>query len=79
MASVAKWLRQWIVVPPLAGSSPVVRPDITVASVSIYGTGGFSHKLKGKAQILHHFLRRAGRPSHNIEIFLVGQAEKPAA
>ncbi len=26
MASVAKWLRQWIVVPPLAGSSPVVRP-----------------------------------------------------
>ena len=27
MASVAKWLRQWIVVPPLAGSSPVVRPS----------------------------------------------------
>lgn len=27
MASVAKWLRQWIVVPPLAGSSPVVRPQ----------------------------------------------------
>ena len=26
MASVAKWLRQWIVIPPLAGSSPVVRP-----------------------------------------------------
>ena len=26
VASVAKWLRQWIVVPPLAGSSPVVRP-----------------------------------------------------
>ena len=26
MASVAKWLRQWFVVPPFAGSSPVVRP-----------------------------------------------------
>ncbi len=26
MASVAKWLRQWIVIPPFAGSSPVVRP-----------------------------------------------------
>ena len=27
MASVAKWLRQWIVVPPFAGSIPVVRPN----------------------------------------------------
>lgn len=26
MAGVAKWLRQWIVVPPFAGSNPVVRP-----------------------------------------------------
>lgn len=26
MASVAKWLRQWIVVPPFVGSSPIVRP-----------------------------------------------------
>ena len=25
-ASVAKWLRQWIVVPPFVGSSPIVRP-----------------------------------------------------
>ncbi len=25
-ASVAKWLRQWVVIPPFAGSSPVVRP-----------------------------------------------------
>jgi len=23
---VAKWLRQWVVVPPFAGSSPVTRP-----------------------------------------------------
>lgn len=30
MASVAKWLRQWIVVPPFAGSSPVVRPYFNV-------------------------------------------------
>lgn len=29
MASVAKWLRQWIVVPPFAGSSPVVRPGFS--------------------------------------------------
>lgn len=28
MASVAKWLRQWIVIPPFAGSIPVVRPSI---------------------------------------------------
>lgn len=26
VASVAKWLRQWIVVPPFEGSSPFVRP-----------------------------------------------------
>ena len=26
MAGVAKWLRQWVVVPPFAGSSPVTRP-----------------------------------------------------
>lgn len=26
MASVAKWLRQWIVVPPFEGSNPFVRP-----------------------------------------------------
>ncbi len=27
MASVAKWLRQRIVVPPFVGSSPIVRPS----------------------------------------------------
>lgn len=27
MAGVAKWLRQWIVVPPFGGSSPLVRPQ----------------------------------------------------
>lgn len=27
MASVAKWLRQRIVVPPLVGSIPIVRPN----------------------------------------------------
>ncbi len=36
MASVAKWLRQRIVVPPFVGSSPIVRPyfqfDITPSS-----------------------------------------------
>ena len=26
MASVAKWLRHWVVAPALAGSIPVVRP-----------------------------------------------------
>ena len=26
MAGVAKWLRQWVVIPPFAGSSPVTRP-----------------------------------------------------
>ena len=26
MAGVAKWLRQWVVVPSLAGSIPVARP-----------------------------------------------------
>lgn len=28
MASVAKWLRQWIVTPSFAGSIPVVRPNL---------------------------------------------------
>ena len=27
MAGVAKWLRQRVVVPPFAGSSPVIRPQ----------------------------------------------------
>jgi hypothetical protein len=27
MASVAKWLRQWFVVPPFVGSIPIVRPE----------------------------------------------------
>lgn len=26
MAGVAKWLRQWVVVPPFVGSSPITRP-----------------------------------------------------
>ena len=26
MASVAKWLRQWFVVPPFVGSIPIIRP-----------------------------------------------------
>ncbi len=29
MAGVAKWLRQWIVIPPFGGSSPLVRPQNT--------------------------------------------------
>ncbi|CDM93792.1 protein of unknown function [Limnospira indica PCC 8005] len=28
MAGVAKWLRQRIVVPPLVGSNPIVRPEV---------------------------------------------------
>ena len=31
MASVAKWLRHWVVVPAFAGSSPVVRPTYSVS------------------------------------------------
>lgn len=34
MASVAKWLRQRIVVPPLVGSSPIVRPLLLVNKVT---------------------------------------------
>jgi hypothetical protein len=26
LAGVAKWLRQWVVVPPFVGSSPIIRP-----------------------------------------------------
>gem|GEM_PF-4709834 len=32
MASVAKWLRQWIVVPPFVGSIPIVRPFSSVTN-----------------------------------------------
>ena len=28
MAGVAKWLRQWVVVPPFVGSSPIIRPKL---------------------------------------------------
>ena len=28
MASVAKWLRQWFVVPPFVGSIPIIRPHL---------------------------------------------------
>jgi hypothetical protein len=30
MASVAKWLRQWFVVPPFVGSIPIVRPYLRI-------------------------------------------------
>jgi hypothetical protein len=33
MASVAKWLRQWFVVPPFVGSIPIVRPDKYILNV----------------------------------------------
>lgn len=34
MASVAKWLRQRIVIPPFVGSIPIVRPDLQVMKVT---------------------------------------------
>lgn len=34
MASVAKWLRQWIVVPPFGGSIPLVRPRFSLRLVT---------------------------------------------
>jgi hypothetical protein len=33
MASVAKWLRQRFVVPPLVGSIPIVRPNKKIETV----------------------------------------------
>jgi hypothetical protein len=47
MASVAKWLRQRVVVPPLVGSSPIVRPfsvvvlccDIDLFAITLKGVG----------------------------------------
>ena len=38
LAGVAKWLRQWVVVPPFAGSSPVTRPlfKLLLIVISIY-------------------------------------------
>ena len=37
MASVAKWLRQWFVVPPSVGSSPIVRPQNRQAKILGFG------------------------------------------
>jgi hypothetical protein len=34
MASVAKWLRQWIVIPPFVGSIPIIRPFVAVDSLN---------------------------------------------
>ena len=45
MASVAKWLRQWIVIPPLAGSSPVVRPDFSFIQKSTGERSGVMTQL----------------------------------
>jgi hypothetical protein len=33
MASVAKWLRQWFVVPPFVGSIPIIRPFDLIVQV----------------------------------------------
>lgn len=30
LAGVAKWLRQWVVIPSFAGSSPVTRPTSNI-------------------------------------------------
>lgn len=52
MASVAKWLRQRIVVPPLAGSTPVVRP---LHNFTINCVAGFSPTSGGtKSSALTH-------------------------
>ena len=40
MASVAKWLRQWFVVPPFVGSSPIVRPMIYCLFIPSFHHGG---------------------------------------
>ncbi len=45
MASVAKWLRQWIVVPPFAGSSPVVRPILPCLYNGTFTTNGVTNPL----------------------------------
>lgn len=36
MAGVAKWLRQWVVIPSFAGSSPVTRPLSYSKHVTLY-------------------------------------------
>lgn len=35
VAGVAKWLRQWFVVPPFVGSSPIVRPQFLFIRIQI--------------------------------------------
>jgi hypothetical protein len=46
MASVAKWLRQWIVVPPLGGSSPLVRPNLFLHRVLNFTSKKNNHRSK---------------------------------
>jgi hypothetical protein len=45
LAGVAKWLRQWVVVPPFAGSSPVTRPCLNFFKLSIYKKIIYKYKL----------------------------------
>ncbi len=45
MASVAKWLRQRIVIPPFVGSSPIVRPQH-----QLYRYAKGTHALMQKAK-----------------------------
>lgn len=58
MASVAKWLRQWIVVPPLAGSSPVVRPGDKLL-LSVVSSNARKENKKESKLILALFLLSA--------------------
>jgi hypothetical protein len=37
MAGVAKWLRQWFVVPPFVGSIPIARPESTELTLQLSG------------------------------------------
>ncbi len=53
MASVAKWLRQWIVVPPFAGSSPVVRPMINYRVNGTFTLEWLNHNLDIRPKYAH--------------------------
>ena len=57
MAGVAKWLRQWVVVPPFAGSSPVTRPCYSF-QLSVF--------LKNHLYIAYLFMSRYRGPKLRI-------------
>ena len=77
MASVAKWLRQWFVVPPFVGSIPIIRPHlknkkppITIGAKFLLSLAlGTSRKVLPKIRCGMNSLRSPMHPINSDRLF----------